>query len=77
MTQLVRKKKAELFGVRIQPVAHELEVSSAFSDLTTEFSDVFVEELPDRLPLKRELEFEINLKFNEPPPVRPVIRLSS
>lgn len=77
MAQLVRKKKAELFGVRVQAVAQELEVSSAFSDLTKEFSDVFVAELPDKLPPKREVEFEINLKSNEPPPVLSFIRLSS
>ena len=42
----------------------------------TEFQDVFLDELPDTLPPKREIDFEINLKKDQPPPVRPVIRLS-
>ena len=42
----------------------------------TEFQDVFLDELPDKIPTKRGIDFEINLKKDQPPPVRPVIRLS-
>lgn len=71
------QEKTELFGVCIQPVGHNLEVSRVFIDVTAEFTEVFVEEPPDSLPSKRDYEFETNLRSNELQPVRPVIRLSS
>ncbi len=41
-----------------------------------DYSGVFVDELPNELPPRRGLDFEINLKSDQQPPVRPVIQLS-
>lgn len=46
-------------------------------DLVDGFQGIFVEELPDSLPSRREIDSEINLKSDEPAPVHTVIRLSS
>ncbi len=40
-----------------------------------DYKDVFLDELPDELPPRRNVEFEINLKSDEPPPVRTEIGL--
>jgi len=76
LSKLVRKKGNELFAIQVRPGTDDIQVSEDFKDIVAEYSDIFVEELPDNLPPKRDLEFEINLKVDEPPPVRPVIRLS-
>lgn len=47
-----------------------------FKDLVHQFGDVFRDELPNKVPPKREFDFEINLKHGQPLPVRPVISLS-
>lgn len=52
-------------------------VSPHFRSLVSEYQSIFVEELPNQLPPKRDLEFEITLQSDQPPPVRPVIRLST
>ena len=77
MRKLVRKRKAELFAVRVNPKMISRNVSPAFTDLVSEYQDIFKDELPDTLPPHRDLDFEIRLKQDETPPVRPVIRLSS
>ena len=77
MRRLVRKRAVELFAVRLKPKDIPMNVSEAFSAIVNEFEDVFKDELPNELPPARDIDFEINLKSDEPPPVRPVIRLSS
>ena len=76
MKKLVRKQNAELFAVIVQPTKDSMTVSTEFADRVREFQDVFRDELPDTLPPKRGIDFEINLKKDQPSPVRPVIRLS-
>lgn len=73
---LVRKNETELFGVRVRTTDLKMNVSVPFKNVIAEFDDVFVEELPSCLPPKRDLESKVNLKSDEPPPGRPVIRLS-
>ncbi|CDF35428.1 unnamed protein product [Chondrus crispus] len=46
------------------------------TDITEQFKETLVNELPSQLPRKRDVDFEIKLKSDEPPPVRPVISLS-
>ena len=53
-----------------------MNVGPGFKNLVSEFKDVFVDELPDGVPLRREIEFDIKLKKDQPLPVRPVISLS-
>ncbi len=53
-----------------------MQVHKDFSDLVEEYDDIFVDELPNELPPQR-VDFEIDLKNDSPPPVRPVIRLST
>lgn len=77
MVKLVHKRKGELFAVRLQPTVERVRVNEGFKDLVDEFEDIFVDELPNSLPPRRKVDFEINLKSDEPPPVRPVIRLST
>lgn len=77
LSKLIRKKDNELFTVLVGPKLKNMSVANNFSDIISEFDDIFVEELPDSLPPSRDLDFEINLKSDEPPPVRPVIRLST
>ena len=76
MTKLVRKQNAELFAVRVHPSLKNVSVSTDFEDLVSEYQDIFKDELPNTLPPRRDIDFEIHLKKDEPPPVRPVIRLS-
>lgn len=73
---LVRKRKGELSVARIKPEIM-VQATEEFKDITREYSDIFMDELPDQLPPNGEVQFEIKLKSNEAPPVRPVIRLSS
>ncbi len=77
MCTLIKKKGHELYVVRAHPKIGSLNVHSDLETLVDEFKEVFRDELPETLPPKRDVEFEINLKSNEPPPVRPVIRLST
>uniref|UniRef100_A0A0G4G628 Reverse transcriptase domain-containing protein n=1 Tax=Chromera velia CCMP2878 TaxID=1169474 RepID=A0A0G4G628_9ALVE len=53
--------------------------SKVISDLSTrvvgEYQDIFCDEIP-KLPLKRSVEFAINLEPGHPPPARPPYRLS-
>jgi len=76
MVKIVRKKKAELFAIRVIPSMKDMHVSDDYKDLVLEYQDIFKGELPDTLPPRREVDFEIHLKADEPAPVRPVIRLS-
>lgn len=73
----MRKKWNELYAVRVRPNIEDIRVSDQFKDIVADYEDIFVEELPDKLPPQRDLDIEINLKSDELPPVRPVIRLSS
>ena len=75
-SMLVRKRKGELYVARMKPDIM-VKATEEFKDITREYSDIFVDELPDQLPPNREVQFGIKLKSNEVPPVRPVIRLSS
>lgn len=80
LARIVKKQDGELFAVKVRPKPYGSPVkncSDNFIYIVEEFKDIFVEELPDQLPPKRDLDFEINLKSDEPPPVRPVIRLST
>lgn len=77
MGKLLRKQKCELFAVRVRPNLEGSTVTPQFQDIVEEFSEIFVDELPNELPPRRGVDFEFNLKSNEPPPVRPVIRLST
>lgn len=76
LKKIVRKRKAELFAVRVFDRTSGMKIAEPFLDLVSEYEGIFRDELPDGLPPKRRVEFEINLKNDEPPPVRPVIRLS-
>eukprot|EP00171_Calliarthron_tuberculosum_P003840 IDg3840t1 len=75
--KLMRKKAGELFAVRVTPQLKVLHVAPAYTDIINEYKDIFLDELPDKLPPLRDVNFDINLKPDEPPPVRPVIRLST
>lgn len=80
MGKLVRKRYAELFAAKLRAkdrTTEKVNCGDDFRPVVEDFSDIFVDELPKKLSPKRELYFEINLKSDEPPPVRPVIRLSS
>ena len=74
---LVRKKGFELFAVKMQPTTDVMKVSPECREVVEKYSDIFVSELPQELPPERDVEFEINLKSDQPPPARPVIRLST
>lgn len=76
MSTLVRRKRCELFAVQVHPNVKSIKISEPFQELVSEFNDIFLDELPDKLPPHREVDFEINLKSDEPQPVRPIIRLS-
>ncbi len=39
--------------------------------------NIFLDELPDELPPMRDVNFEIKLQSDQPPPFRPVIRLGA
>lgn len=54
----------------------KMKVTDEFRGLVEEFNDVFLEELPDELPLERDLDFETKTKSDQQPSLRPVIRLS-
>ena len=82
LARVVKKGNCELFMARLTEEEHPLKVQSLntnakFKDMVIEFGDIFREELPEELPPSRGMDFEINLKPGESPPVRPVIRLSS
>lgn len=77
MVALVKKGKCELFAVRVQPNNKDMVITDKFDSLVKEFDDIFLDELPNELPPRREVDFEINLKSDQPPPIRPVIRLSA
>ena len=72
-----KRLKAELFAFPLRPAISTMNIADGFQDLVEEFKDVFRNELPNELPPKRDLDFSINTKSDERPPVRPVIRLSS
>ena len=46
------------------------------NNLVNRFNDIFPEELPSRLPLKRNIEHGIEIEFGSTPPSRPPYRLS-
>ena len=76
MSTLVKKKGFELFIITVKPEDLKFKVSVQFKDLVEEFKDVFIDELPKELPPKGKVDFQINLKQDQQPPIRPVIRLS-
>ena len=76
MKKMVRKRECELFAVRVTPQDGDMQIRKEFTDITEEFKEIFVDELPSQLPPKRDVDFEIKLNSDEPPPVRPVIKLS-
>lgn len=76
MSSMVKKGHCELFAVRVRSDLKNMNVSEQFTDIVEEFSDIFLDELPDQLPPWRDVNFEFNLRSDHPPPVRPVIRLS-
>lgn len=76
LAKMVRKKQGELFMVRVKPELHTMDVADEFKDIVADFDDIFVDDLPNELPQERDVDFEIKLRSNESPPVRPVIRLS-
>ncbi len=76
MCHLVRKQQSEIYAVRESSLELKgMQVHKEISDLVEEYDDIFVDELPNELPPLREVDFEIDLKSDSPPPVRPVIRL--
>lgn len=77
MRDLVKKKRCELFAVRVRPNNSKITVSQDFADIVDEFSDFFLDELPNELSSWRDINVDIKLKFDQPSPVRPVIQLST
>ncbi len=75
MRKLIRKPGYELFGVRLRSNDVDRDVHEELEGIVEEYDDIFRDELPDATTPKRDVDFEINLKTDEPPPVRPVIRL--
>ena len=51
MSALVKKKKAELFAVRLRPAISTMNIADGFQDLIEELKDVFLDELPTSYPL--------------------------
>lgn len=76
LAKVVRRGKAKLFDVRIQPQPRGMKVSDMVEKLVAEYEDLFVEKLLNRLPRERDLDFQIKLKSDEPPPVHQLIPLS-
>lgn len=73
----MKREPVELFAVRMKQSDGEMNVAEELKDLVEQYEDIFREELPKALRPKRDLDFEIKLKSDAPPPVRPVIRLST
>lgn len=73
---MVRKKCCEPFAVRFRPVLNAVTISKQLGDIVEEFKDLFLDELPDQLPPWRDVNLDIKLKSDQPPTVRPQIRLS-
>lgn len=79
VARIVRKETCRLFTVKIRK---EMATSSfikcweEFKHLMEKSNDLFVEELPEDLPPNRELDFYINLKTDEVPPVSSNFTLS-
>lgn len=76
MKKMVRKRECELFTVRLTLQDGDMQIWKELTDITEQFKETLVNELPSQLPRKRDVDFEIKLKSDEPPPVRPVISLS-
>lgn len=89
MARELRKGESELYMARLVPTdesgkmdnekmesASKVTVTEPYRGLISEFTDVFRQELPDKLPPKRAFEVEINTDPMATPPSRPVIRLS-
>lgn len=53
-----------------------MKVSDRFKELVVEYDDLFVEKLLNKQPPEHNLDFQIKLKSDEPPPLHPVIRHS-
>lgn len=56
-----------LFAVGVHPKVKHMNVNENFNNIVSDYKEMFVEDLPDNLPLHRALHFEINLKSDEPP----------
>lgn len=80
MARVLKKGNCELYMGRITESSpstlEKVEAPNDFKDIIAEYQDIFREELPEELPPSRGMDFEINLRPGETPPVRPVIRLS-
>lgn len=73
MQRVLYKKQGELFAIQLRSQSPP----TVQNDLVEEYADIFWTELPNELPLSREVDFEIHLKSETPPSVRPVIGLST
>lgn len=80
MARVLWKGNCELYMARITECipthSEKVKATDDFKVILTEYENIFREDLPEELPPTRGTDFEINLKPGEPPPVRPVIRLS-
>jgi len=56
--------------------ANEEKMSSEMKDLLDEYEDIFRDDLPRGMPVKRNVEHEINIKENSQPPKPYLYRLS-
>lgn len=56
--------------------ALKLTTTTKLENIVTDFQDVFGESLPITLPPKHDVEFTINFKHAEPPPLKQGIRLA-
>lgn len=75
---MAKKQTGELFAINMRAESSRhtnVNSSEYFMCIVKEFKDIYVEELSDKLQLKRDLNFKINRKSNEPPPVVQVIGL--
>lgn len=81
LQKAIKSRNCELYAVQLTKKLvdsiREADCSPPFRELLSEFHDIFREDLPADLPPTRGMDFEINLKPGETPPVRPVIRLST
>lgn len=75
MLKLTKQKGSELLAVKFYAHTTYINVWAPHKDIVADFNEIFVNELPTRFPRQRKVDFEVNLKSDEPPPARPVIRL--
>ena len=74
------EKRHTMYAVLVRPLEHkqepQLECAKEVKDILHEFSDVFPEKLPKRLPPKREHDFKIELQDGVTPQKKGLYRLS-